>query len=64
MFINCLENNLCEEIQQIDNNISTKEDFKKLYIENKINKVSDSLRAELYKINEKYIKLIILLFNF
>jgi len=53
LFINCLENNLSEEIQQIDNKISSKEDFKKLYIENKINKVCDSLRTELKKINEK-----------
>ena len=42
-----MENNLCEEIQQLDNKIITKEDFKKLYIENKINKICDALRKEL-----------------
>jgi hypothetical protein len=48
-----LENSLCEEVQQIDNKINSREDFKKLYIDDKINKICDSLREELFLINEK-----------
>jgi hypothetical protein len=49
LFINSLDNILSEEIQQIDPTISSKEDFKKLYINNKVNKVCDILRKELFK---------------
>jgi hypothetical protein len=44
---------LCEEIQQVDSTLAGKDDFKKLFINNKINKVCDILRKELTNVNEK-----------
>lgn len=51
LFLNGLENSICEEMLQIDSN-DLKEDFKKLYINNKINKICDEMRKHLVTINK------------
>jgi hypothetical protein len=53
LFLNSLENNYSEEVLKIFPELSTKEEFKRLYINNKTNKVCDAMKTELYKINTK-----------
>lgn len=38
---------------QLQPELNSKDDYKKLYINNKVNKVCDVLRKELVKVNEK-----------
>jgi hypothetical protein len=53
LFLNGLENSLCEEMLQIEtDNQDLKEDYKKLYINNKINKICDEMRKHLLIINK------------
>jgi len=51
LFLNSLVDNLCEELYQICPDI--KEEYRKLHVTNKTNKVCDMMRAELFKINKE-----------